>query len=58
MPRINILVEITKEDDIKIGMFPDNELGNQLLIKYCGCWLQGARSLEILFVLFLNSGPG
>ena len=40
----NIYIKITKEYDIQINMFPDNELGNQLLIKDCTCWLQVSRA--------------
>ncbi len=39
-------------------MFPDSELGNQLLIKDCTSWSQVSTCLEVPFVLFTYGCPG
>jgi hypothetical protein len=57
-PRIHVLVKITKENNIGIGMFLYNQLGNQLLKENHASRTQIATTLKLPFVLFPYSGPG
>ncbi len=46
-PRIHVFIKNTKKDNIGIGMFPNNQLGNQFLKEDCAGQLQITLSLKV-----------
>ncbi len=56
-PVYKTFIKITKKDDIWIGMFPHNKLGNQLLKEDSEGRTQIASSLKVPLMLFLYGCP-
>ncbi len=57
VPRIYAFIKITKKDYICIGMFANNQLGNQLLKEDHAGNLQIVSSLKVPLMLFSHGGP-
>jgi hypothetical protein len=57
MPKMYVFIKITKKDDIWIGTFPNNQLGNKLLKEDSVGRMQIASSLKVPLILFSFGCP-